>query len=80
MLGSGSKCVIATPAEWKHSCTEELDIGAAIRGSFQCPEGIDLAFGLAVAPCLANGVANGSEILSQRGSELPHGVDARTGG
>jgi hypothetical protein len=57
---------------WKHPCSQELDTGAAIHRALECLEPVDLAFRLAAAPRLCDGVLHGLDVAHQRSCELLH--------
>ncbi len=58
--------------EWRPPCSQELDTGAAIYGALERLEPIDVAFRLAAAPRLCDGVPHGLDVAHQRSCEQLH--------
>ena len=61
----------------RHASAEQVDAGAAIHGSLEGLQLVDLSFGLPVAPRLQHGVANSLDVLANRPRESLHSVDSR---
>jgi hypothetical protein len=62
--GSGSHLVIVDVVERTHPGTEQRDASLAVHCALEHFQSIDLPFGLAVAPWLANCVAHRVDIVS----------------
>jgi hypothetical protein len=60
----------------RHASAEQVHAGAAIHGSLEGLQLVDLSFGLPVALRLQHGVANSLDVLANRPRESLHSVDS----
>src|ERR1700722_1030730 len=63
-----------------HPGTKQLDTGAAIHGSLEGFQLVNLSFGLPVAPRFRHGVADSLNVLTYGPRKALHRVDARCAG
>jgi len=57
-----------------HSSAQQSGTGAAIHGSFECLESVNLTFGLAIAPGFGDRIANCREVLTQSAGKAANAV------
>ena len=60
-----------------HASAEQIDAGAAIHGTLEGLQFVDLSLSLPVAPRLGDSVSNGLQVLAYRLRETLHRVDPR---
>src|ERR1700733_11361797 len=60
-----------------HASAEQIDAAAAVHGSLEGLQLVDLSFGLPIAPRLRHGVANSLDVLANRPRESLHSIDSR---
>jgi hypothetical protein len=70
-MGSGSHLVILNFAKGTHPSTEQRAARSPIHCALEGFQAIDLAFGLAIAPWLDHGVADGVYVDRQHGAIWP---------
>ena len=77
MAGSDQLLVQIAFLQRHHPSAEQLDTGAAIHGSLEGLQSIDLSFGLPVAPGLRHSVPHRLQVLAYRLRKTLHRVDPR---
>ena len=74
--GSASTCVNYGKMQREHPSAEKFSSRAALHGSLERFQAIDLSFGLTAAPAFFQGVPDGVDIAPQRAHEPLHRVKA----
>src|ERR1700677_1004648 len=75
LVGSDWLLVHIASLQWHHPSAEQLNSGAAIHGSLEGFQFVDLSLGLPVAPGLRHSVPHRLQVLAYRLRKTLHRVD-----